>query len=80
MKNGREKFEKIEIPKQVTIILDIINNMYGIKQDVDLCAIGGTAKGGNCRASRKIDKFTEVRLITKSCTGLFERQIDLLKI
>ena len=80
MKSGREKFEKIEIPKQVTIILDIINNMYGIKQEVDLRAIGGAATGGKCRASREIDKITEVRLITKSCTGLFERQIDLLKI
>ena len=80
MQSGREKFKKIEIPKQVTIILDIINNMYGIKQEVDLRAIGGPAKGGKCRASREIDKITEVRLITKSCTGLFERQIDLLKI
>ena len=80
MQSGREKFRKIEIPKQVTIILDIINNMYGIKQELDLRAIGGPAKGGKCRASREIDKITEVRLITKSCTGLFERQIDLLKI
>lgn len=80
MQSGREKFKKIEIPKQVTIILDIINNMYGIKQELDLRAIGGPAKGGKCRASREIDKITEVRLITKSCTGLFERQIDLLKI
>ena len=80
IKNGRGKFEELEIPKQVTIILDIINNMYGIKPDIDLRAIGGKAEGGKCRASRKIDKYAEVRLITKSCTGLFERQIDLLKI
>ena len=40
IKNGRGKFEELEIPKQVTIILDIINNMYGIKPDIDLRAIG----------------------------------------
>lgn len=80
IKNGILRFETLELSKQASMILDIINNIYGAKQTVDLSSIGGSAESGKCKVSRKLDKFKEAKIITKSYTGLFERQIDLLKI
>lgn len=80
LKTGKKLFEELETVQQAKILIDIFNNIYGLKQSVDLRDIGGKANEGLCRQNLKISGLNEVILVQKSCTGLFERKIDLLKI
>lgn len=77
---GRDKFNMLDIPDQVSIILDTVNNLYDSSYSVNLSKIGGGSEIGVCRAGRKITNFDEIVLRFKSCTGLYVREIDLLKI
>lgn len=77
---GRDKFKTLDINKQVTILIDVINNIYGSKQSVDLTLIGGKSNVGMCRAGRKISNCNEAKLHFFSCTGIYVKEIDLLKI
>ena len=77
---GRDKFKTLDINKQVTILIDVINNIYGSKQSVDLTLIGGKSNVGMCRAGRKISNCNEAKLHFFSCTGIYVKEIDLIKI
>lgn len=77
---GRDKFKTLDINKHVTILIDVINNIYGSKQSVDLTLIGGKSNVGMCRAGRKISNCNEAKLHFFSCTGIYVKEIDLLKI
>lgn len=77
---GRDKFKTLDINKQVTILIDVINNIYGSKQSVDLTLIGGKSNVGMCRAGRKMSNCNEAKLHFFSCTGMYVKEIDLLKI
>ena len=77
---GRDKFKTLDINKQVTILIDVINNIYGSKQSVDLTLIGGKSNVGMCRAGRKMSNCNEAKLRFFSCTGIYVKEIDLLKI
>lgn len=77
---GRDKFKTLDINKQVTILIDVINNIYGSKQSVDLTLIGGKSNVGMCRAGRKMSNCNEAKLHFFSCTGIYVKEVDLLKI
>jgi len=80
LENGKEKFIDLDVEAQVNILLDVINNIYGIKQTVNLERIGASKYSGMCFCNRNIAENKEVQLIFNSITGLYERKIDLLTI
>ena len=47
---------------------------------MDLTLIGGKSNVGMCRAGRKISNCNEAKLHFFSCTGIYVKEIDLLKI
>lgn len=80
LRDGRDKFNMLDIPNQVTILLDTVKNIYGAKQTVNLSEVGGKSAAGMCVVGQKITNADEAVLRLKSCTGLYVREIDLLKL
>lgn len=80
LKEGRDKFNTLDISSQITIILDTVKNIYGAKQTVNLSEVGGKSAAGMCVVGQKITNADEAVLRLKSCTGLYVREIDLLKL
>lgn len=80
IQEGRDVFNAIDVKKQVSILIDVINNMYGSKPSVDLTEIGGKSNVGMCRVGRKISNYNQAKLRFLSCTGIYVKEIDLLKI
>ena len=80
LEKGKETFKSISVEKQANMLLEIINNLYGNKQTVDLEEIGGSKHSGLCTCSREVSKYSEAKLLHKSATGLYSKEINLLEI
>ena len=84
MIQGREKFARLNIEKQVEILLLIFDWKTSNKQTVDVTALGGASKAGYLTCSRKIvssrQSMEEALLIEQSVTGLWSKTTDLLTV
>lgn len=80
LENGEGKFANVEKEDQAKILLDVISNLYGKKQTIDLEKIGGSKHAGICLFNRNISKCSEAIICFKSVTGISKREVNLLKI
>ena len=80
LKNSIDKFKNITIEEQCYVIMQIVSWMQIEQTKADLKHIGGAANAGKCLTAKKINSSYEFKLISKSVTGLYENQIDLLTI
>lgn len=80
LKQGREKFIKLSLDDQISVLMQILNlSIIGVTF-ADLSRIGGAAKSGVMLTSKKISDNFEFKLINQSITGIYEKEVDLLKI
>jgi CRISPR-associated endonuclease Csn1 len=81
LEKGREKFVGLNIERQVYILSQILNlSLICNSSLADLKEIGGSAKTGVTFINKKISGHKEFKLINYSITGMYEREVDLLKI
>ena len=80
IEKGSGDFKNLSIDRQVNMLLDVINNLYGKKQTVDLENIGGSKYSGMCLCNREISKYSEAKLVFSSTTGIYYTLVNLLKI
>ncbi len=80
LENGREKFIERSIDEQIFILNEILKLSQVINSGADLSKIGGSIKTGITMINKKISDFEEVKLICDSVTGIYQQEIDLLKI
>ena len=80
IEKGIDSFKTLSIDRQVNMLLDVVNNLYGKKQTVDLEKIGGSKYSGMCLCNREISKYSEAKLVFSSTTGIYAKIVDLLKI
>lgn len=80
LKNGIERFSKLDVSNQTTILLDVIDNIYGRKREVNLLHIGGKASVGKTSFNKKISQRKEAIIVMSSYTGIYTREVDLLNI
>ena len=80
LKNGIERFSKLDVSNQTTILLDVIDNIYGRKREVNLLHIGGKASVGKTSFNKKISQRKEAIIVTSSYTGIYTKEVDLLNI
>ena len=78
--NGIERFSKLDVSDQTTILLDVIDNIYGRKREVNLLHIGGKAAVGKTFFNKKISQRKEAIIVMSSYTGIYTREVDLLNI
>lgn len=76
--NGKEKFEYAAIEEQVRCLLNIIRLLGSEKYGADLRLLGGAATSGTSKVSVRLSgwkkRYTDVRIIDQSASGLFERR------
>lgn len=77
--DGREVYCTLNLEQQCYVLMQLMGNFQaGLKADLQL--IGGSKTSGKMKISKRISNASEVRLICQSPTGLFEREIDLLRV
>lgn len=73
-------FEKLDLVKQCEIIAKIITAMGCSGVNYDLPEIGLGTEVGRIRPLNVISNYGEFKIINQSITGLFENEVDLLKL
>ena len=84
---GRDLFINLDIEDKAFVVKEMLLLFQSINNGVDLRLIGNINKNtkkpikasGKTLLSKKLD-YKEVKLINQSITGLFENEIDLLKL
>lgn len=80
LKLCRDAFEKSDIDKQKQVLTSIVKAMNVKGNKTDLSPIEGDANAGEMKPNKVISGNAEFKLIQQSVTGLYEHEIDLLKI
>ena len=80
MQRGRERFKSLSVAEQ-TITLSEILHLFECKSTIsNLISIGGAKEAGKLTINKKISNLQQISIINQSPTGLFEQEIDLLKL
>ena len=79
IEKNRMKFEKLSVLEQCKVLKQIIFAFRCNLIPSDLRDINGSEKTGMLKMSRLISKHKKFMLIHQSVTGLFEKEVDLLK-
>lgn len=79
LKNGEEPFEKLNLSDQCHVLLELLklSNIGIINADLSLI---GSKNNGVIRINKNISTLNEMKLITQSVTGIYEKEIDMLTI
>ena len=77
---GRKIFSELSIEKQVDSLLKIMKVFSSDNHGIDLSDIKGSTNGGVMQINKNISDKKEIVLVNQSVTGLFESQVDLLKV
>ncbi len=81
-KDKRNLFEALEIEKQCKLIVEILHILHSNVMTGDLTSIGEASKSASLTTNSRITDMkgvTSIKLINQSVTGLFEKEVDLLK-
>lgn len=80
LEDGKERFIKLSLEKQCIVINQILNLMRCKPITANLSDIGGAKHAGNIAINKVISNNESVSIINESITGLFRKEIDLLKV
>lgn len=72
LSNGKERFENLELEKQLKVLNDLLLISSIGRRTVDLKVIGGPSEAGRIRISGNMTSCKELLLINQSVTGLYE--------
>ncbi|MEA5026243.1 MAG: type II CRISPR RNA-guided endonuclease Cas9 [Erysipelotrichaceae bacterium] len=78
--DGRDEFIKLLLEEQC-IVLNEVLKLFSCKPVLaDLSAINGSKNAGNMLKNKCITNCNDAKIIYQSVTGLFEKEVDLLKL
>ncbi|MFR9302519.1 MAG: type II CRISPR RNA-guided endonuclease Cas9 [Fenollaria massiliensis] len=77
---GFELFKKLDVKDQILQLNQLLLIFGSQNNGVNTELIGGKKKTGVVFLSNKFKDFKEFKLINQSITGLFENEVDLLKL
>ena len=80
VKKGREKFLELSRAEQCNTIKKILHIMQCRSARENLKEIGGGTEAGRILINKNIDKCKQISIINQSPTGIYEEEIDLLKL
>lgn len=81
LRDKREKFEKLTIYEQCTVLMEVLKILHANVLTGDLTLIGEAKKSGVTSIGYKLvrsEKLRSFKLIHQSVTGLYEQEIELL--
>ena len=76
----KDKFNNLDLKNQCSVIVKLLGYFSNSRDLFDLSDFGGAKKSGGITFHRDIDKINEIKLISKSTTGIYETEIDLKKL
>ena len=80
LRNGREKFAKLDIAEQAKFLMQILTVFGRSSGGCDLRPVGGVGKAAVVSISSSLSnwkkKYTDVRIIDQSASGLFEKRSE----
>ncbi|MGN0559679.1 MAG: type II CRISPR RNA-guided endonuclease Cas9, partial [Candidatus Fimenecus sp.] len=76
----REKFLQLSLEEQCIFLSNILKMFQCNSSTADLKLCGGGGDAGKVYLSSNITKFTDIKLIFQSVTGLFENELDLASL
>ena len=76
----KNAFIDLPVEKQIYVLKQILALSTNTNQGADLQFLGGAAKTGVSLLSKKIDSYTEFKLVSQSPAGFFATERDLLKV
>ena len=80
LKNGRTKFEELEISKQCEVLHQILQLTQIGTTVANLTVIGESANSGIIRISKNLKETDNVKIICQSVTGLYEKEIQVYSL
>ena len=78
--SGLELFKRLDVKDQILQLNQLLLIFGSQNNGVNTELIGGKKKTGVVFLSNKFKEFKEFKLINQSITGLFENEVDLLKL
>ena len=81
-KNLREKedaFRALGLETQAAVLEEILHLFACNRVAADLRALGLAGRSGDVLINRMVSKYESAQIIHQSVTGLFEREVDLLR-
>lgn len=78
--SGFELFKNLDIKDQILQLNQLLLIFGSQNSGVNTELIGGTKRTGVAYLSNKFKDFKEFKIINQSTTGLFENEVDLLKL
>ena len=80
LKQARERFIKLSLEEQSEVLYQELFLFACNTVTADLSLIGASKYSGKTLISNKMTNYTESKIIHQSITGLFENEVDLLKL
>ena len=77
---AKDKFNDLDLKNQCSVIVKILGYFSNSRDLFDLSDFGGASKSGTIKFSKNIENIDEIKLISKSITGIYETEIDLKKL
>ena len=76
----KDKFYNLDLKNQCSVIVKLLGYFSNSRDLFDLSDFGGAQLAGILKFSKNIENLEEIKLISKSITGIYEDEIDLKKL
>lgn len=77
---NKDKFDNLDLKSQCSAIIKILGYFSNSRDLFDLSDFGGAQLAGILKFGKNIENLEEIKLISKSITGVYETEIDLKKL
>lgn len=77
---GRKLFMGLSVENQALLLRELLKLFQCSKETSNILMINGSANSGKPLMSKKVSNYDNVKLINQSVTGLYEKELDLLKL
>lgn len=78
--NGKEKFIGLSVEEKCQVLYEILHLFQCQSGAANLKLIGGPASAGILKMNNNIGTSKAISIINQSPTGIYEKEIDLLRV
>ena len=80
LKEKKDTFLKLDIESECLVLYEILHLFQCQSGAANLSLIGGAANAGTIKLNNNITKYNQISIINQSPTGIYEKEIDLMKL
>lgn len=80
LESGRDKFMVLSKEDKCVVLEEILHLFQCQSNTANLTTIGGAAQSGSIKIGNNISRYKHISVIYTSPTGIFENEVDLLRV